>query len=282
LQAGGAVTVHQLGQSGPARTLLDAKGLADRTRWRTTVGVVPANLVIGSQPAGLGLTVARNTTSGSPDAGVYPMDSPVPLPAIRAPGPKPTAPALLGDLRASVGSITLPIDQVAQSGWLPGLGDTGTLLDLEYADRAAGDLGGGDSMQVWMTGDAPRGILDALKAGGVIVLDEETIGGVTDRYEHLGPPLALRFTLGAAIVGLVLAAGSLALVAAVERRPRALELAALRAQGAPARLTRQISNGGYLVLIVVSVLLGVLAALLIRAVVGDVVPFFADGWVRPS
>jgi hypothetical protein len=282
LQAGGSVTVQQLGQAGPDRTLLDAKGLADRTRWRTTVTVVPANLLIGSQSTGLGLTVARNSSSGSPDAGIYPMDSPVPLPAIRAPGPKPVPPTLLGDQRASVGSVTLPIDQVAQPAWLPRLGRTGALLDLEYADRAAGDLGGGDSMQVWMTGNAPDGIRRALVANGLTVLGEETVGQVTSRYEHLGPPLALRFTLGAAVVGLVLAAGSLALVAAVERRPRGQELAALRTQGASAQLTRRISNGGYVVLVVVSVVLGVLAALLIRAFIGDVVPFFADGWVKPS
>jgi hypothetical protein len=115
----------------------------------------------------------------------------------------------------------------------------------------------------------------------MLVLNQETIKGAADRYEHLGPPLALRFTLGSALIGVVLAAGAIALVAAVERRPRGVELAALRAQGAPARLTKRVAGGGYLILIGVSLVLGVLAALLIRAVIGDVIEFFADGWKLP-
>jgi hypothetical protein len=210
------------------------------------------------------------------------MDAPVPLTALHAPGPKPIPPTLLGDDRITIGALRLPERAVAEPPVLPRLGNQGSLLDLEYTDRAASDLGGGgDDLQVWLTDDAPASILDTLRADGMLVLNQETIKGTADRYEHLGPPLALRFTLGSALIGIVLAAGTVALVVAVERRPRGVELAALRSQGAPARLTRRVANGGYLVLIGVSLVLGILAALLIRAVIGDVIEFFADGWKLP-
>jgi putative ABC transport system permease protein len=279
------VTLHQVDQVGPDSTVLAGAGLADRARWRATAGPLTANLVITSGPApqgGMALTVAKSISTGGADPGVYPMDAPVPLTALHAPGPKPIAPTLLGDDRITIGALRLPERAVAEPSVLPRLGNQGSLLDLEYTDRAASDLGGGgDDLQVWLTDDAPAVILDTLRADGMLVLSQETIKGAADRYEHLGPPLALRFTLGSALIGIVLAAGTVALVAAVERRPRGVELAALRAQGAPARLTRRVANGGYLILIGVSLVLGILAALLIRAVIGDVIEFFADGWKLP-
>jgi hypothetical protein len=282
---GTKVTLHQVDQLGPDRTVLQPSGLADRARWRATAGPLTANLVISSGPrpqGGMALTVAKSLSTGGADPGVYPMDAPVPLAALHATGPKPIPPTLLGDDRFALGALRLPERVVAEAAILPRLGTQGSLLDLEYTDRAASDLGGGgDDLQVWLTNDAPDSILDTLRADGLLMLNEESISGTTDRYEHLGPPLALRFTLGSALIGVLLAAGAVALVAAVERRPRGVELAALRAQGAPARLTRRVANGSYLVLIGVSLVLGVLAALLIRAVIGDVVEFFADGWKLP-
>jgi hypothetical protein len=210
------------------------------------------------------------------------MDAPVPLAALYAPGPKPLRPTLTGDDRVAIGVLRLAERTVGRAAILPRLGIQGSLLDLEYTDRAASDLGGGgDDSQVWLTGDAPDSILDTLRGDGLLILDEESIKATANRYEHLGPPLALRFTFGSALIGLVLAAGAVALVAAVERRPRGVELAALRAQGAPAKLTKRVANGGYLILIGVSLVLGVLAALLIRAAMGDVIEFFADGWRLP-
>ena len=122
-------------------------------------------------------------------------------------------------------------------------------------------------------------MLDALR--GLTILGDQTVRGVTDRYTHLGPPLALRFALGSALIGLLLAAGCFAVVTAVERPPRRAELDALRAQGAPARLTKRVAIGGHAVLIGVALVAGLAAALLLRLTIGDVVPFFADGWVAP-
>jgi hypothetical protein len=273
-----AVSVARLEQRGPDRTVVEPAVLADRTRWRTTSLASAPNLVATSAPGGLVLTVAKATATAHRDAGVYPLDAPVPLGSIRV---RANDQALLGDSRAAIGAISVPERRVAVATRLPRLGDKGVLLDLEYADRVSGDFGAGDTMRVWLTADAPSGVLDALRAKGLAIVGDQTLRGVADRYTRLGPPVALRFALFAALVGLVLASGAVAVVAAVERPGRAAELAALRVQGAPARLTKRVATGGYAVLIGVSLVAGLLATLLIRAVVGDVIPFFADGWTLP-
>jgi hypothetical protein len=154
-------------------------------------------------------------------------------------------------------------------------------MDLEYADRVGADFGGGESMQVWLAARADAGVLDRLRDQGVQVLDDESLRGVADRYTGLGPPLALKFALAAALVGVLLAAGTVSVVAAVERRSRGPELAALRVQGASAGLTRRVGASGYAVLVVVSLVLGALLAAAVRGYFGDIVPFFADGWSPP-
>jgi hypothetical protein len=276
---GAFVTVTRLDQRGPDRPIVEPGGFADRSRWRVTATNAPPNLIATSaQGGGLALAVAGELQSGGSvrDPGVYPMDAPVPLPAVRlGNGP----PGLTGDPRVAVGAASLPVRSIAAPTWLPRLGSRGVLMDLEYADRVGDDFGGGDVLEVWLTADAPASVLTALR--GLTVLGDQTVHGVTDRYTHLGPPLALRFALGSALIGLLLAAGSFSVVAAVERPSRRAELDALRAQGAPARLTKRVAIGSHAVLIGVALVAGTAAALLLRLTIGDVVPFFADGWMAP-
>ena len=136
-------------------------------------------------------------------------------------------------------------------------------------------------MQVWLARGTPRDIIDRLQKQGLIVQGEESIDGTAARYASFGPPLTLRFMLLSAVVGVALAIGAASVVAAVERRPRGRELSALRIQGAPARLVQRVAVEGYLILVGVSILVGVLIVVLIRAYIGDVLPYFADGWKAP-
>src|SRR5205814_7573171 len=129
------VTLHQVDQVAPDKTVLDASGLADRARWRATAGPLTANLVISTgspHHAGMALSVAHSISAGGADPGVYPMDAPVPLAALYAPGPKPVRPTLTGDNRVAIGVLRLAERTVAQAAVLPRLGDRGSLLDLEY------------------------------------------------------------------------------------------------------------------------------------------------------
>ncbi|GAA2364504.1 FtsX-like permease family protein [Dactylosporangium salmoneum] len=270
------VTVHGITQSG-GQAVLSKEMLTDRTKWRLGVNGNPPNLIVGPVPDGLKLTVAPVRT-GTSDPGVYVLDTPAPLTSVRATRRQPR---LVGDQRVTYGSTSISEAIGGTALRLPRLGDTGVMVDLEYADRLGADFGAGESLQVWLNDSAPRDIKDRLRAQGLIVLGEETADGVADRYASFGPPLTLQFMLLSAIVGLALAVGSASVVAAVERRPRSRELGALRSQGAPSRLVRRVSIEGYLVLAGVSLLFGLILAVLIRAYIGDVLPYFADGWRAP-
>ncbi|WP_238008174.1 FtsX-like permease family protein [Dactylosporangium sp. AC04546] len=272
------VTVHGITQSGPDQTVVGRETLADRSRWRLDVNGVPPNLIVVPATDGLLLKVAPIRTGGATDPGVYPLDAPAPIMSVRA---RPLKPRLIGDQRVSYGTTALTETIGATAARLPRLGEQGVLVDLEYADRLAADFGAGESLQVWLARDAPPDLPDKLRKEGLIVLGEESIDSVAERYASFGPPLTLQFMLLSAIIGVALAAGATIIVAAVERRPRARELAALRHQGASARLVKRVSIEGYLVLVGVSVLLGLLLAALIHAYVGDVMPYFADGWSAP-
>jgi hypothetical protein len=272
------VVVHSVDQLGPDQNVVGKDALTDRGRWRLDVSGMPPNLIVTPVADGLLLRVAPVRPGGAQDAGVYPLDSPAPIASVRA---KRLKSRLVGDQRVSYGSTSLSERIVGTASRLPRLGEQGVLIDLEYADRLGADFGAGESMQVWLAAGAPPGIVDKLGRQGVIILGEETIDGVADNYASFGPPLTLQFMLLSAVIGLALAIGSATVVAAVERRPRARELSALRAQGASARLVQRVSVEGYLVLVGTSLVLGLVLAALIRLYIGDVLPYFADGWSAP-
>jgi hypothetical protein len=242
------------------------------------VSSAPPNLIVAPTAAGLLLRVAPIRPGPSSDAGVYPVDTPAPIATVRA---KRLQQRIAGDQRVTYGAASISERIVGTATHLPRLGDQGVLVDLEYADRLGADFGAGESLQVWLARGAPGDITDRLREQGLIVHGEESIDGVAARYASFGPPLTLRFMLLSAIIGVALAIGSATVVAAVERRPRAAELSALRIQGAPARVVQRVAVEGYLILVGVSVLTGLLLVVLIRAYIGDVLPYFADGWSAP-
>jgi hypothetical protein len=275
------VTVHGIEQAGNKagdKAVVAKDMLADRSRWRLDVSGAPPNLIVTPVTGGLLLKVAPVRPGGAADAGVYPLDSPAPIVSVRA---KRLQPRIAGDQRVSYGSTSLSERVAGTATRLPRVGDQGVLIDLEYADRLGADFGAGESLQVWLSASAPSSITRALQDQGLIILGEESIDGVADRYASFGPPLTLQFMLLSAVIGLALAIGAATVVAAVERRPRAAELNALRTQGAPARLVQRVGIEGYLVLIGTSLVFGLVLAVLIRLYIGDVLPYFADGWSAP-
>ncbi|MDG6106018.1 FtsX-like permease family protein [Dactylosporangium aurantiacum] len=269
------VTVRGLSDGRPAVT---TDSLADRSRWRLAVSPAPPNLIVTPTGGGLLLRVAPIRPGPAADAGVYPVDTPAPLATIRA---RKLQSRIAGDQRVTYGSASIAEHVAGAATRLPRLGEQGVLADLEYADRLGADFGAGESMQVWIAPGAPSDLRARLEARGLIVLGEESIEDTAARYASFGPPLTLQFMLLSAVLGVALAVGAAFVVAAVERRPRARELAAMRIQGAPARVVQRVAVEGYLILVGVSLVTGVLLAVLIRAYVGDVLPYFADGWSAP-
>ncbi|BCB87397.1 FtsX-like permease family protein [Phytohabitans suffuscus] len=268
------VRIHGLtGGGGPVAAVVDP------SRWRGPARGDTRGPTIGA--AGGALEVA--TPPEAPAPGVtrtgrlYIVDSPVPLPVAH------TRLALAsgspGDPRLSLfGGDEVPVRFAGQVIALPRVPGRGFLVDLEYADRLAADPGLGDEAQVWLAPGAPDAIADRLREQGLAVFADDSIGSATGRYAEQGPPLALRFQLLAGALGVLLAALALAVAAAVERPDRSAELSALRAQGLSLRAVRLIGYGGYAVLVVAGVAIGIAAAALGGALVEAAVPVFVDDW----
>lgn len=261
-----AVEIHGIGGVDPAV-------LTDRARWRTGFGGGAKPVEVSTGPAGLALRVTEQFM----DTTVYLDDTPARLPAVATGSSAPLISAGNPQLQAFPG-ITLPVDVVGGAVALPRLGRSGTLVDLAAADRMWPDFGGGDSMQVWLTADAPDDLPDRLADLGVETISSVTTAGVADRYGRQAVPVTVRFQLVAAAVAVLLAAGALGVVVAVERRPRAAELTALRRQGLPAATAGRAALGGYAVVVGLALVAGLLTAIAARTVLAVPTPLFPDDW----
>lgn len=263
--------------SGP--TLVPPEIFGDTARWRPSVGTQVSGLVIAAHDGFLGLSRYPDplVVRGTIDHRAFVVDAPSPLPAVLA-GRRPAA-GLLGDDRLSVfGGEEIPYRVAGTVPVLPYAGRSGLLVDLEYAGRLIDRPGERAVLQVWLSAQAPAGLVDQLRAGGLTVLADESSPAAADRYGRAAPGMALRFQLFTGVVGVLLAAGSLLIGAAVERRGRAAELGALRTQGLSARRVRLTGYGGYGLVVAAGLAAGLGAAVVAQLVVVAFLPVFTDGW----
>jgi hypothetical protein len=211
------------------------------------------------------------------DLRVFVLAAPSPLPVVLA-GARPQA-QRPGDERFTVmGTDRVAYQVVATASVLPKLGANGGMVDLAYAQRSVARGAEAAVLEVWLNSAAPDDTVDRLRAAGVQVLAQETVGDVADRLADQGPGVALRFQLFAAVIVLLLAAGTVVVTAAVERRARVDELIAMRTQGLSDRSMVVAGHGGTGVLVLGAVLTGLIAAMVAQAVVTTSMPIFADGW----
>ncbi|WBB95734.1 hypothetical protein O7543_26875 [Solwaraspora sp. WMMA2080] len=271
------ITLHDL--AGATTPRLDAAYLGDIGNWRGAVagGAIGPRLTTGPD----GATVTTPPPPGRADrqrsTRIHPIDAPVPVPVVRS-GPE-LAPDVAGEPRLAVfGGADLPVRYVTVADALPQARLRGYLVDLERADRLADGAGTGDVPQVWLAPDAPAELADRLTAEGLTIIDTGSRTEVIEQLGRQGPPSALRFQLAAGLIGLLLAAGALAVVAAVERDDRAAEMAALRAQGLPARAVTRIAYGGYAVTVGIAVVVGLMATVLAQLPIRQTMPIFVDNW----
>jgi hypothetical protein len=273
----GTVAVYAIGQGD--REVVPRAVLGDVTRWRSQVGSVGIGPLLRAEDGVLSLALHDGTVPPDQrvDARTFVVDAPAPLPVVLA-GARPEA-RRSGDERVTLlGTERVPFHVVATAAVLPRLGDVGVLADLEYAQRLMGRAGEAAALEVWLTDDAPSDIVSRLEAQGVVVLREEAAAAAYARLAGQGPGLALRFELFAAGIMLLLAAGTLAVTAAVERRPRIEELTWMRIQGLGVRPTRTAARAGTAALVGTGILTGVAAAVLAAGIVTAAMPTFADDW----
>ena len=253
---------------------VDPAVFADRARWRTAVGAGSPPPAVATERAGLVIAPGLPTES---DPSVYLDDSPERLPAIAAGVRGPEFSASDPHVIAFPG-VTIPVTVAGDAVVIPRAGRDAVLVDLETADAMSGDSGGGESLQVWATDDAPADLADRLAAHGVVAFATGTIAALSDRYDRQAPPSTVRFQLVAAAMMVLLAAGALGVIVAVERRPRSAELLALRRQGLVAHTATRAALGSYFLVAAVALVAGAVTAVLARTVLAAPLHVFADGW----
>jgi putative ABC transport system permease protein len=174
------------------------------------------------------------------------------------------------------------------SGVLPQLLRSGTLADLPYALALMGTPPNPIDYQVWLSPSASPAVRASLAAAGVEVLRVDSSDRRESELDRGGAALALRLFLVAALVALVLGAGTLLANAYVVIRRRAYELAALRALGARRSVLVRAGRREQVVLALAGVVLGAasglvaagvaLPALLESAAAGPS-PWFGPAWL---
>jgi hypothetical protein len=275
LLAGAEVALLGLADAGGAEV---APGLlAEPSRWRPALGPRDLGPSISASGDGVLLTVPElpSEVEIGRDGWAFVADAPAPLPVVVAGWrPDPVHETRLAPLAGA----PVPVQVVGTAALLPLNGGYGAVVDLEYAERLVPFQVPGGTPQVWLSGSAPPSIVDDLRAAGLVPLREESLPVNVDRLSAEGSAVGVRFQAVVALVGLVLAAGAVVVLAAQERAGRAGELAALRAQGVPASVVRAVGYGGVAAMTGAAVLVGLVAGLVGVAIARLLHPGFIDGW----
>jgi putative ABC transport system permease protein len=197
--------------------------------------------------------------------------------------------AYTGTLPSSrIGALTFPLDggQYQPLGAslpeqaLPRVGPDGLLADLGGVLRATLGQAYLHDLEIWLTGDAPAGFVDKLKAEDISVVRDERYADALSQANHTPTALTLRMQMFAALVGVGLLLGVLIFLAAGDRS--AAELAGLRLSGMRARTIRRALRTTYLIAVVAGMLIGVVCAALAWLLARAALPL-TDGtpWVPP-
>jgi hypothetical protein len=270
------VTVDGLTQPDPPATILDGPVLADINRWRA--GTFGAGMDIDASHGALRMEIDENPTgSTATDDQVWAVDDGLPLPIVLA-GTPPDDWRFAQPGLQSLGAGIAPVRVAGTARALPVLGGDGVLVDLDASRRIIGDAPVTGSFQVWLAPHAGTGVVDALKRTGLSIVDDESVPVRTDRLGQQGPSAGSRFALLSGAIALLLAAATIAVAGAVDRRTRLDELAALRVQGLPQPAALVASWAGTAGLILTGIVGGLAAAVVAHPLARTAVPAFTDGW----
>lgn len=266
-----AATGRNRGSSIPADVLTEP------TRWRPALGPRDVGPSVTAEGDGLRITV-----SPTPEVPLersdwaFVVDTPVMLPVLTA-GWRPDP---VGELRVPpLPGAAVPAEVVRTARLVPRHEKVGTIADLTYAERLVPfSLPGAGTPQVWLSPNAPASIVDELREVGISTLRVESLAERLDHLRAEGTAVGGRLQAVVALVGLLLAAGAVLVDAERERPTRGAELAALRAQGVPARMIRAIGYGGPAALVGTATVVGLVGGLVGAAIARVSYPGFVDGW----
>jgi hypothetical protein len=258
------VTIRSLAQQDPPARILDTAQLSDVGRWRSDLA--GAGMDISTGDGGLTIEMDRNPLS-FPLLGnqVYAVDAPLPLPILMA-GPPPPGWQTGDPGLFSFGNGSTPVKVVGTASVLPVLGESGVVVDFDASRRIAADADLRGTFQVWLSADAPRSIVDALRTAGLQVVADDSVTARSARLAQQGPAIAATVALVLAALGVLLAAAAIAVTAA------------LRVQGLSRRTAVATGWAGSAALVVAGLIGGLIAAAVAHPVAGTIAPAFTDVW----
>jgi putative ABC transport system permease protein len=220
-------------------------------------------------PADDGITVTVATTSGG-GSQIGAPDVPLSMAAV--------GPETVDVLRIRYDDGTsVPATGVAHVPMLPRLGKLGALVDLAELARGGDVSLYGGQAEVWLGPEAPADARARLEAAGLTVTGERSLDTDLTAAQARPTAIGLRFLLAMALLGLVLGAGGLAVVAGIERRQRAEELGALRRQGLSRGVAAGIGLLGYLAVAGVGAVCGGLLGVGVWLVTSAYLPIIEQG-----
>ncbi len=221
------------------------------------------------EAGGGGLTVTVPQARRGAFYRVLPPDTPHPLPVAAAYD-------LPDGSVAGVDGQPVAVTPVARLAGLPRLGDTGMLMDLEYAERTATASGATGSSEVWLATDAPADLVERLEAEGLVVTAERTVAGLRELLDGSGPAVALRYHLLAAGLAVAVTLAALGQAALADRRVWTVSLRRLRVQGVSRRTVTVTALWSYGGLVALGTAAGMAAAGVGWLVTGHRLPLGGD------
>jgi hypothetical protein len=257
------VTLHALHQGG--QQVGPAGWLTDPGRWRSPEEGLPTDHLRAEFDTG-GLLLSKQEPEADRPYQLFAVDAPFPLPVVVT-GALPDRERLVG-----LDNQQLRIAPQADLAGLPGVGEVGALVDLEYAERLAVEPGGARSPRVWLAADAPPEVIDRLVAQGLVITADRTVEQLRQVSDDSGAALALRFYLLAGGLAVLVGLGALVLVTAVDRRTWRRGLQELRAQGLAERTTIAAALWSYGGMVVAGAVAGALAAAVAWLAAGELLP----------
>ncbi|MEV6963584.1 hypothetical protein AB0M47_00595 [Hamadaea sp. NPDC051192] len=173
-----------------------------------------------------------------------------------------------------------PLTPTVATDIVPRVGHKAMLVDLPSALRATLGSTTPSRIEVWLSEDAPADAERRLADAGLAVVGTESRADAVAQADRTPSALTLRMQLWAAAAGVLLLLGVLLVVSSGDRRTT--ELAGLRQAGVRATTLRRAKRATYVMISVLGVLIGVVAAAVAWAAARTVLPI-VDGnpWLPP-
>ncbi|NUT36144.1 MAG: hypothetical protein HOV79_24060, partial [Hamadaea sp.] len=210
---------------------------------------------------------------GRADAWLLPPEAPDRLPAVVTPDLflEERAQRLLGPGGSPPG---VRLAEATQVGVLPRLGTRGVLVDLDGLIRATAGGMSIETMEVWLTAQAPPDTVARLKTAGLNFARQETRTLARERAERTPQALTVRLHLIATWVAWALLAAVVLGVAAFDRG--AADQSALRTAGVRSRSLRRASRLAYAIAVGLGLLVGLAGAAVAWLLARSSLPIGAD------